>query len=183
MNLYLMRHGRPVRGHPLDGTRPLDDKGVKQSEDMADWLTSLIGRVDIVIHSPMLRAVHTAEKMGSALGAHLASTTMLQPDAEPADAWDEILRLAQQSKDVLIVGHDPNLNKLVTHLTTGDDGEGYDTNPRFEHCSIACLKSLPKVGYRLMWLVTPDLVINPALSEVEESALALADELSIELHA
>lgn len=179
-SLYLMRHGHPVNGHPLDGTRALDAKGEQQSEDMAKWLTNLIGRVDIVIHSPMKRAVQTAEKMGAALGAHLASTTMLQPDARPVAAEDEITRLAQQSKDVLVVGHDPSLNELLKHLT-GDSGEA--PGPRFEHCSIAYLKSQPGGGLRLMWLVTPDLVINRDLAEVEEAALAFADELSVELHA
>ncbi len=175
MNLYLMRHTDPVHGHPLDATRPLKDSGTKQAADMAAWLTKLIGRVDIVISSPFVRAMQTAEIMADALGSYVAETRMLGPEGTPDEMLAEIERLAQQSKDVLIVGHDPSLQDLVLYLTGLECDEG--TVPvealRFDWGAIACIK-----GARLMWLVTPALVIPPPEEqEVLEAARELASVL------
>jgi phosphohistidine phosphatase len=175
MNLWLMRHTEPVHGHPLDATRPLKDSGTKQAGDMAAWLTNLIGRVDIVISSPFVRAMQTAEIMADALGSYVADTRMLSPDGDPAEMFKEIERLAQQSKDVLIVGHDPSLQALVVFLTdlVCEEGTTAVESIRFDWGAIASIK-----GSRLMWLVTPALVIPPPEEqEVLEAARELASVL------
>ncbi len=179
MNLYLMRHTEPVHGHPLDATRPLKDSGTKQAGDMAAWLTKLIGRVDIVISSPFIRAMQTAEIMADALGSYVADTRMLGPEGTPDEMWAEIGRLAQQSKDVLIVGHDPSLNGLLGWLIGGEL-----ITTRFEWGSIAYLQPVPSAtpgedSARLQWFVTPALVISsPEEQELLESAKQLAGVLA-----
>lgn len=172
-SLYLMRHAQPIAGHPLDGTRALTDIGQKQAAQMAEWLRSEIGRVDIVITSPFTRASETAQVMADSLGAHTASTTLLQPDADPEAAWKEIERLAQAAPTVLVVGHDPSLNKLLFWLLgmTGDQ-----TQIRFEQGSVAWL--IVKASQaQLQWLVSPDLVPSQEEREVMESARELLDSL------
>ena len=120
MKLYLMRHAEPVDGEPMDSERGLTDQGRYQAGEMAAFLVKQIGRVDIVITSPFVRAVETAEIMGQALGAHLADTKMLEPDGTPVPMWREIERLAQQSEDVLVVGHAPSLTQLISEIVTGE---------------------------------------------------------------
>ena len=178
VRLYLQRHAEPVPGHPLDATRPLTSEGRKQAAQMAAFLVADIGRVDIVISSPFARAIETAEIMADALGSYVATTTMLEPDAKPEDAWNEIERLGQQSQDVLIVGHDPSINLLLAWLINGG-------SIRFEHAAIAHVmqKTMQRntheqVVARLMWFVDPDLVGKEiADAEVIEAARDLAVEL------
>lgn len=154
---YLMRHAEPVPGHPMDGTRQLTNAGRKQAAQMAKWLTDQIGRVDIVISSPFARAMETAEVMADALGSHVADTRLLEPDAEPAEMWKDVQRLAQLSRVVLIVGHDPSINKFLAWLISGGA-------TRFEHGSIAHVNVkereglTPQVIAKLHWLVDPKLV-------------------------
>jgi len=173
-SLYLMRHGQPVNGHPMNGERPLTDLGKKQAVQMAGWLTRLIGRVDIVICSPMTRALDTAEPMAKALGSYTASTTLLKPDAEPAEAWKEIVRLAAASTDVLVVGHDPSLNTLLLWLIGTDSTPGPEY-VRFDQGSIAYLKMNSDDVATLQWLITPALVPSIEEAEVVEAARELAD--------
>lgn len=173
MNLYLMRHTQPEPGHPDNAERPLTEAGKQQAEDMAAWLAGHIGRVDIVIHSPFVRAVQTAQAMGKALGAHLADTRMLVPSGEPEEMWKEITRLAQASKDVLVVGHDPSLNELILWLMgcTGDHEE-----LRLDWGAIASMTIDSQENGTLMWLVTPLIVL--AQKEIVEAARDLAESFS-----
>lgn len=181
MNLYLMRHTQPEPGHPDNAERPLTEAGKQQAEDMAAWLAGHIGRVDIVIHSPFVRAVQTAQAMGKALGAHLADTRMLVPSGEPEEMWKEITRLAQASKDVLIVGHDPSLNSLICWLEGNDLGDVDGTDAiRLDWGAIALMiaKETPQGVARgvLQWLVTPLIVL--AQKEIVEAARDLAESFS-----
>jgi phosphohistidine phosphatase len=180
MNLFLMRHTKPVHGHPLDGTRPLTDEGKAQAVDMAEWLRALIGRTDIVICSPMARSLQTAAVMAGTLGSHVADTKMLEPNQQPEDAWKEIERLAQQSKDVLIVGHDPSINTLLCWLQGNDLGDANGTAcVRFGWGAIAYVRVVtedPPSGI-LQWLVTPALVLKPEEKEVLEAARELSSVL------
>jgi phosphohistidine phosphatase len=173
LKLYLQRHCEPRPGHPMDGTRPLLADGKTQAGQMAGWLKEQIGRVDIVITSPFLRAMQTAEIMAEALGAHVADTRMLEPDGTPEEAWKEIERLAQQSEHVLVVGHEPMLNLLLAWLMSGGD-------VRFQWGAIAHLKvktsddSEPRVHGRLHWFVDSKVV---EIDEDEEEILEAAREL------
>lgn len=184
MNLYLMRHAHPVAGHPMDGTRKLDSKGRAQSSEMAGFLVKEIGRVDICITSPFARAMETAEVMADALGCHVADSRMLEPDGKFDDMWAEVTRLAQASKDVLIVGHDPSINAFCARLMGFTPSTIFDpalqSEPqdfpglRFDHGAIAWLKVSGKSG-ALQWLATPKLVHrDEAEQEVVEAARELA---------
>ncbi len=176
-NLFLMRHTQPVNGHPADGTRPLKPEGEQQAKDMGAWLAGHIGRVDIVICSPFVRAKQTADVMAAALGCHVADTRMLQPDGQPDEMWAEIMRLAQASKDVLVVGHDPSLNGLMAWLMYGDEEAKDELNPlniRLEWGTVAWMKTKDDVG-ALQWLVTPQIAL--AFKDVVEAAQEFAASL------
>lgn len=178
MKVYLQRHCEPTPGHPMDSARELTAEGKKQASTMADWLTRDIGRVDVVITSPFKRAMQTAEIMGDSLGAHVVSTTVLEPDGEPEAIWDEVRRIAQASEHVLIVGHMPSINALLCALQglTGDDAT---KAIRFEHGAIAHLK-LGKADTGiptgpLHWFVQPSIVEK---EESEQEVIEAARDLA-----
>ena len=175
---YLMRHAEPTPGHPMDATRELTANGQRQAVEMASFLKGHIGRVDVVISSPFTRAMQTAEVMADALGAHVVSTTLLEPDQEPEQMWPNIERIAQASSHVLLVGHDPSINKLLAWLIAGG-------NVRFEHGAIAHVTvaakdqdTHPRVEAKLHWLVNVPIVERDVEHEIEEAARALVESLS-----
>ena len=177
-HLWLMRHCEPKHGHPMDGTRPLTDDGRKNAHAMAEWFRENWGRVDIVITSPFARAAQTAHIMADELGSHVADTRCLEPDGVPEEAWAEIERLAQQSKDVLVVAHDPLINTLLMWILGLKAGV---PEVRFEWGAIAHVrfKAKPEEGIKventLAWLVDPKLVLKEEHKELEEAALALTE--------
>ena len=169
MNLYLLRHAHPVNGHPMDGTRPLDEHGKKQAKRMADFLVKEIGRVDICLTSPFTRAMDTATVMADALGCHVESSRLFEPDGKPEEMWAEFARIVQASRDVLFVGHDPSINALCAWLM-GFKGDGPEKGLRFDHGAIAWLKVKESSG-ALQWLATAKLVHR---DEDEEEVLEAA---------
>jgi len=179
-HVYMVRHADAVPGAQMDADRPLTEDGKQKAAAMAKWLRSLIGRVDIVISSPFVRTMQTAEPMGVELGAIVASTNGLEPEGRtPSYAWEEIMRLAQQSKEILLVGHGPALSTLMLWLM-GYDGDNEEA--RFEYGSIARLKvtdpndtDAGKGDGKLQWLIEPDLVLPAA--EVVEASEALLSEV------
>ena len=78
--LIIVRHGRTVAnaGGLLQGRvdHPLDEVGVQQAQDIA----AALGRVDLVVSSPLLRAHQTAQHVAEAVG------TEVQVD----DRWIEL---------------------------------------------------------------------------------------------
>jgi phosphohistidine phosphatase len=179
VKLYLMRHCQPVLGHPMDSARQLTPEGHRQAGEMAAFMVRHIGRVDITISSPFARTMETAEVMADALGSHIVATKLLEPEAEPPDAWKEIERIAQAAEHVLIVGHDPSINKLLGWLISGG-------NTKFEHGAIAHVKadtkdkgSHPRVQGTLHWFVDVKIVERDVLKDqVVEAARTFAEALA-----
>lgn len=178
-HIYIVRHTEAEPGAQADSSRKLTKTGEQQAEKLGQWLARQIGRVDIVIASPFDRTMQTAEPIAKALGAHVASTNGLEPEGRTAKyAWDEITRLMQASREVLLVGHGPALSTLCLWLM-GFEGDKEEL--RFEYGAIARLKITDprdrapgKGDGKLHWLIEPELVLPP--DAVVEAAEALLRE-------
>ena len=71
MNLYLMRHANAglIRVNPLlDNKRALIKEGKEQCVLMARLLTALNVQIDVIVSSPLKRALQTAQFVGTELG-------------------------------------------------------------------------------------------------------------------
>ena len=69
--LYLLRHadaGDPEAWKGDDADRPLSGKGEKQSERLGRFLAGTAFRADVVLTSPKVRALRTAEIVAERLG-------------------------------------------------------------------------------------------------------------------
>lgn len=150
MKLYVMRHAEPEPGERMDAARGLTPKGERQAREMGEFLRRIIGTVNIIITSPFARTAETAEIMGKVLGCeHIEATRLLEPDqTKGADIYQDITRIAQQSEDVLIVGHHPSIQILIDWIC----GVNVVKN-RMKHGSIVHLHNDD-----LAWFVTPQLV-------------------------
>ena len=95
MNLYLMRHANAglARGNPLlDDKRALIKEGKEQCMLMARTLSALKVQIDVIVSSPLKRALQTAQFVGTEMG------------------YDS----------VLVVGHNPNVFQFLGKLITGN---------------------------------------------------------------
>lgn len=123
------------------------------AEAMAEWLRGHIGHVGVVIYFPDGDCLTTAKAFAKALGSHIADTRL-------PDSADELMRLAQQSTDVVIV----TSGKRSAWATS--TGAAVDFVPG----------SIAMVGDGILeWLVTPEIIMPD--QEVVEAARSLIDSL------
>lgn len=119
MELYLVRHAEAVeQTEGLDDqVRWLTPKGRKQQQRAAARLHSKRVRPDLIITSPLTRAVQTAELLLPELGKQprLIADIRLAADA----TVEELLTLLKEQEEVsclLLVGHEPLLSGLAAAL-------------------------------------------------------------------
>ena len=118
--LYLVRHGiAEPRGErwPDDDLRPLSPEGTTRMKRAARGLAALEEPVGVVLTSPLVRAVQTAEIVRKALGlgAPLVHCQALAPGGSPRDVAAGVQELGLSGAFVL-VGHEPDLGALAGWL-------------------------------------------------------------------
>jgi phosphohistidine phosphatase len=120
MRLHLMRHGIAMdRDDPLcpaEAERPLTPEGLKKTEEVARGMKKIGIEPEIVLASPYLRAVQTAEIACAALkmdSKQLVRTDALLPSAKPAQLFEELAKL--KVSEALCCGHAPNLDEVIAY--------------------------------------------------------------------
>lgn len=118
MRLLIFRHGiaidRDNPACPPEADRYLTPKGIARTQAAAQGLRALDVKPDLILTSPLLRAVQTAEIACEALGypvKKLRKIEALKSDAKPAELFDELSGL--KASEVLCVGHAPNVDNLI----------------------------------------------------------------------
>jgi phosphohistidine phosphatase len=157
MNIYLAQHGNAL-DKQVDPDRPLSESGVADVQLMAGFL---IGRMhaDRIVHSGKTRARQTAELLGVSVSPGVAPEMVdgIAPN-DPVEAFAE--QLASWEGNILVVGHLPFLARLVTLLIGGDPDTPVVT---YQPGSIVHLTSDDEDGWRISWMITPELLVdNPA---------------------
>ena len=126
MKLVLVRHAIAEEADAFitaggsDAQRPLTEMGRKKMRKGANRLRTLVGRIDLLAHSPLLRARETAEIIARACGdppqVECTDLDYRYPPQAVAD-W-----LAQHPRDALVVavGHEPQLSLLAGLLLVGE---------------------------------------------------------------
>ncbi len=150
MKLYLIQHGlaQPKEWDPL---KPLSPEGEAQTEKTAEFLKRIGLKVDTLWHSPKHRAVQTARIIDERINCgHIQERDDLNP-LDSVSKMPELIR--QEGRDLMIVGHLPFLEKLVSLLLTDSE----ENQPvQFSNSGLICLEYEER--WRLVWAVTPDLV-------------------------
>jgi phosphohistidine phosphatase len=116
MKLCIVRHAiaaEPVEGQ-RDSARPLTAAGRRKFASAAKGLERLGVRFDTLLHSPLLRAVETADLLRERVEEELRVTGLLSkaPSKALLDALD--------GERMALVGHEPYVSELVAWLATGD---------------------------------------------------------------
>ncbi|HSE06762.1 MAG TPA: methyltransferase [Methylomirabilota bacterium] len=124
MLLILMRHAEAgeadERRWPDDRQRPLTEVGRREHADAAEALRRMGLRFDLLLTSPLARALETAAITARAFGGTPAPepTELLGDRAEPAAALAGLAGL--EAEAVLCVGHEPTLSRLAALLIDRD---------------------------------------------------------------
>ena len=163
MNLYMLRHGIACvpgeDGLPKDlkdAERPLSAKGRQRLWGVTGAMRKLELEFDLVMSSPLLRARQSAQIVTEALDLRrkLVLTDHLAPEGSPDALFEQINDPHRRIKNVLLVGHEPYLSKLIAWLVTGSSAGSIDLRKG----GLAKLE-VEKLRYArcatLMWLLTP----------------------------
>lgn len=125
METILVRHGIAEEPEEAelngrgDPERRLTKEGREKAERVAQGLRKRIGRVDLIAHSPYVRARETAEIFASSFRhAELQAADCLTPHHAPR-SFLPILKGLQEKGVVMVVGHEPHLSVLASFLLTG----------------------------------------------------------------
>lgn len=118
MDLILWRHAQAQElsneaeaGEAADMARPLTALGLQQANRMAHWLKGRLKSKVRIMASPALRCEQTVLALGRPYTLH--------GQLAPGNGPDELLSLVQwplSEQVVLVVGHQPTLSLVVTHL-------------------------------------------------------------------
>jgi phosphohistidine phosphatase len=168
MNLYLMRHANAglARENPvLDAKRALIKDGKEQCMLMGRVLSALNVQMDVVVSSPLKRALQTAQFVGTELGyeGKVEISTALAPDADYADFQDLLAKYADR-EGVLVVGHNPNMFQFLGRLITSNGGAAI----RMRKSSVARV-DLNRHPPLLQWLIDPRMARSIYLSVAKRS--------------
>ena len=167
MQLLVIRHAiaqtREEFAGDDDALRPLTKEGRRQMQRVAKGLRRIVGDLDVLGASPLLRATQTAEIVASQFsGVDITAVKALEPESA-FPTFVTWLRKQRDAELVAVVGHEPHLGTLVTWLLTGID------EPRVPlKKGGACLLHFPalprKGGATLHWALTPALLRDLARS-------------------
>ena len=136
-----------------DALRPLTAAGIRKMKRAARGLHEVLPSLDVLISSPFSRANETAEILRREYDLDMVETAReLEPETSLADvaAW-----LGQLDQSVVaIVGHEPQLGRLVTYLVTGSERSGVELK-KGGACLIEFEGKAMAGGGRLIWAMPP----------------------------
>jgi phosphohistidine phosphatase len=126
MDLYILRHaiaeersGSMTGG---DSQRRLTAEGKTRMRRAAKGMKALELDFDLILTSPFVRAKETADIVAEVFGLKdaLKQTPSLAADGNPKDLIDELRGHYHKRKQILLVGHEPYLSRLISLLLSGD---------------------------------------------------------------
>ena len=119
--LILVRHAKSSWAEPglADRDRVLNDRGRRNAPEMGKRLAKYPLKPDVILSSPAVRALTTAELMAEELDYKRAD---IHVDdrlyAAEADRLVEVVReLGDGPKRVMVVGHNPEMTELAQRLS------------------------------------------------------------------
>ena len=161
MQLYIVRHGiaidREDPNCPPDPERFLTDEGMEKTRQVAKGVAEIGAVPDLMLSSPYLRAVQTAEIFASALEQNkqkIRKTDLLLPGADPMQLFRELAR-EKQASAVFIFGHAPHLDDLIA---TAIGSKHHVTALKKAGVALVELRRMVPPSGELVWIATPKML-------------------------
>jgi phosphohistidine phosphatase len=97
-----------------DDLRPLTSKGRKQADRLGRFLCEHGVRPDVIVSSPKVRALQTAEIVAAELGMTVRNDSRLASGFGKRELWALLDDLG--AREPMLVGHDPDFSQLLGYL-------------------------------------------------------------------
>jgi phosphohistidine phosphatase len=120
--LFLVRHADSSRDDPglPDRERPLNDRGRLDAQSMGKRLAEREAEPDLIVSSPALRALTTAQLVADEIG-HAREDIVVDDRlyaSSPGDLLAIIRALDQKLDCVMLFGHNPEFSELAHWLSS-----------------------------------------------------------------
>ncbi len=122
--LLIMRHAKSdwTADKGSDFDRPLNARGIRDAAKMGRWLKKEGYLPDVIVSSPALRAKETISRVCDELGINGKKIVWDRQvyEAHLDDLLEVIAIHANGASCMLLAGHNPGLDTLVSYLTQGE---------------------------------------------------------------
>ena len=118
--LFLLRHAKAITSELMvpDQDRPLSERGLKDVHKLGAKLHKKETHLDLIVTSPAVRAITTAQIISNKLDMK-RTNLLIDPmvyGAEITALLELISGVAKKYDVVMIVGHNPSLTELASHI-------------------------------------------------------------------
>jgi phosphohistidine phosphatase len=152
MALYLVQHGQSLP-KDVDPDQGLSEKGVAETERIADVAKNYEIKVGQILHSVKTRARKTADILASAL-----NPTGGVKEIEGLKPMEDVAAFAASlnpDTNTLLVGHLPFMERMTAYLVTGSIDKPVF---KFQNSGIVCLDKDPETGsWVIVWTLMPNI--------------------------
>ncbi|MBW2335618.1 MAG: phosphohistidine phosphatase SixA [Deltaproteobacteria bacterium] len=152
MALYLVQHGQSLP-KDVDPDQGLSEKGVAETERIAEVAKNYHINVGKILHSVKTRARKTADILASAL-----NPTESVKEVEGLKPMDDVAGFAASlnpDTNTLLVGHLPFMERMTAYLVTGSIDKPVF---KFQNSGIVCLDKDPETGsWVIVWTLMPNI--------------------------
>ena len=157
MRLLIIRHAIAAeRGQGIpDDERPLTERGEQRFREAARGLAAVADRPDVLLTSPLIRALQTAQIAARAWGKVAPKTTGALATGDFAELA-AVLDKCKPEASVAIVGHEPHVSSLLARLLGGPQAERLEF--RKGGAALVDLPGRLEAGGRLMWYLPPKIL-------------------------
>ena len=161
MDIFILRHGIAVEpgtpGYENDSDRPLIPKGERRLRSAAAAMEKFNLSFDLILSSPFVRARETAEIVAGELKLkrRIEFFDGLVPGGNPKALIHTLNELKPAPENVLLVGHEPYLSRLISLLVSvGADATAIEIK-KGSLCKLEVGELRHGQCARLAWLLTP----------------------------
>jgi phosphohistidine phosphatase len=158
MEIYVVRHGIAIDREdpkcPPDPERYLTEEGIEKTKRVAAAVAALGASPDLLLSSPYVRAMQTAEIFASALDyskQKIRRTDLLLPGAEPSLFFRELAK-DKQTSTLFVFGHAPQLDDIIAAAL---GSKHHITSLKKAGVALIELKRISPPNGQLVWLAPP----------------------------
>jgi len=158
MIIYFLRHasaGETYSDPVKDLKRPLDDEGILQSRYIGQTLAALDVHPEVIISSPLTRAMQTASIVANELSYEqkIESDKRLRPEAGFAE-FQQLVNAHGKAESIMVVGHNPSLNEFAAQVI----GASAKSGIALKKGAVAKIEIARRGRGNLQWCITPKIV-------------------------
>jgi phosphohistidine phosphatase len=162
MRLVVIRHAiaEETRAGQADAERALTKAGRRKMCEAAAGLRLLLGEIDALGSSPLLRAMQTADILRKTYdGLTIATVDALKP-GKPLKAVLQWVQGLPADSTVALVGHEPQLGLLVSWLLSGEQRRSFVQFRKGGACLLSFEKTVKAGNATLEWTLKPSQMRN-----------------------